>query len=94
MAAKKEEVLSTKEVEQIFHDEKTKQLAMDKVPLFIPEDPLNIDKFRFVSVNGVQYYLAVGKQIEVPVCVAEVYHDSYARTQQAKAQITTDVEIN
>lgn len=92
MAAKKE-ALSTKEVEQIFADEKSKQLAMDKVKLFIPEDPINVDKFRFVGVNGVNYYLAVGKEIEVPACVAEVWNDSYVRTQQAKAQITTDIEI-
>ena len=93
MAAKKEEVLSTKQVEEIFADEKQKQLAMPKVKLFIPEDPINVDKFRFVGLNGVNYYLAVGKEIEVPACVAEVWHDSYARTSQAKAQINTDVEI-
>jgi hypothetical protein len=92
MAAKKE-ALSTREVEQVFADEKTKQLSMDKVKLFIPEDPINVDKFRYVQVNGVEYYLGVGKEIEVPACVAEVWHDSYSRTQQAKAQIKTDIEI-
>jgi hypothetical protein len=84
---------STREVEQEFSNEKAKQLAGKKVALFIPEDSINPDKFRYVQVNGVEYYLAVGKQIEVPECVAEAWNDSYVRTAQAKAQIKTDIEI-
>lgn len=85
--------LQEKEIEKVFADEKAKQLAMPKVKLFIPEDPINVEKSKYVQINGVEYFLAVGKQIEVPECVAEVWHDSYARTQQAKAEIKTDIEI-
>lgn len=86
-------VKQTKEVEKEFANEKARQLESNKVKLFIPEDSINVDKFRYVQINGVEYYLAVGKEIEVPECVAEVWHDSYARTAQAKAQIKTDIEI-
>lgn len=91
--ATKEERLQTKEIEQAFADEKQRQLAQPKVKLFIPKDPINPEPTRYVQINGVEYFLGVGKQIEVPECVAEVWHDSYTRTEQAKAEITTDIEI-
>lgn len=82
------------QVKQEFASEKEKQMAMPKVTILIPKDPLNKENAKWVCVNGVDYYLAVGKQIEVPECVAEVWNESYEKTQAAYERINAENSAN
>ncbi|NPV90068.1 MAG: hypothetical protein HPY50_04740 [Firmicutes bacterium] len=68
-------------------------MAEPKVRLFIPRDKLNPVGHRWVCINGIEFYLAVGKEIEVPRCVAEVWNNSFTETQAAEERITTDNEV-
>lgn len=72
---------------------KDKILQGKKVKIRIPSDPINKNKTVFVSVNGVPFYLATGKQIEVPEAVAEAWQNSYEATIEAYEKIKADNEI-
>jgi hypothetical protein len=87
-------VKSTKELEKEVLSEKERQLKQPKVDLFIPKDPLNPNNTRWVCVNGVEYYLAVGKKIKVPACVADVWNESYTATQEAYDKINTNNSVD
>lgn len=76
-----------------FQSMKDKIMAQPKVKLFIPKDKLNPAGHRWVCINGVEFYLAVGKEIEVPQCVAEVWNNSFNETMKAEERITTDNEV-
>lgn len=86
-------IKSTKDIENEFLSEKEKQLAMPKVKMFIPKDKLNPTNYKWICVNGVEYYLAVGKEVEVPQCVADVWNYSYNQTIMAEERIKPDNEI-
>jgi ribosomal protein S12 len=75
------------EIEKEFQTDRERILAQPKVKLFIPVDRSNPDKHREVIINGVQFILAVGKQLEVPQVVAEVWQDSYSRTIEAEQRM-------
>jgi hypothetical protein len=75
---------SQKEVEQELLSDREALLAQPKVKLFIQPDRNNPAKDRFVMINGQEWRLAVGKQLEVPQTVAEVWNDSFARTVEAE----------
>lgn len=85
MADKKPEVKELKGKEKITQAKKRK--------IFIPKDPINKNNTVWVSVNGVDYYLATGKSIEVPEPIAEAYETSYADTIAAYEKINADKEI-
>lgn len=82
-----------KDVEQAFASEKERQLAEERVTITIPMDPLNKQKTVWVCLNGVEWYLAVGKPIEVPKSIAEVWNESYSKTMQAQANMEKSEEI-
>lgn len=73
-----------KEIEKELLTEREAILAQPKVKLFIPVDRNNPLKHREVIINGQEFILAVGKTIEVPAVVAEVWQDSYSRTIEAE----------
>ncbi|MGF6951870.1 hypothetical protein QF028_004375 [Neobacillus sp. B4I6] len=73
-----------KEVEKELLSDRDAILAQPKVKLFIPHDRSNPAKHRTVIINGQEFILAVGKQLEVPEVVAEVWNDSYSRTVEAE----------
>jgi hypothetical protein len=75
------------EIEKEFLTDRERILAQPKVKLFIPVDRNNPEKTKLVIVNGQDFYLAVGKQLEVPQVVAEVWQDSYSRTIEAEQQM-------
>lgn len=76
--------ISQKEVEKQLLSDREAILAQPKVKLFIPLDRNNPAKDRVVIINGQEWRLAVGKQLEVPQVVAEVWNDSYNRTLEAE----------
>lgn len=76
-----------------FQSMKDQIMAQPKVKLTIPKDKLNPVNHRWVCVNGIEFYLAVGKEIEVPQCVAEVWNNSFNETLRAEERITTDNEV-
>lgn len=82
-------VSTQKEIEKELLSEREAILAQPKVKLFIQPDRTNPAKHREVIINGQEWILAVGKTLEVPQVVAEVWQDSLNRTieaEQAMAQ--------
>lgn len=75
------------EIEKEFLSDREAILAQPKVKLFIPMDRTNPAKHREVIINGQEFILAVGKQLEVPQVVAEVWQDSYSRTIEAEQRM-------
>lgn len=65
----------------------------EKVTITIPRDRMNPQKHVWVSVNGQEYYLAVGKPIQVPKVVADVWQDSYNRTLAAEEAMEANFEL-
>lgn len=62
--------------------------AMKKVPLIIPDDPLNPgDKVVPIGFNGVVYTVPRGIQVDVPEAIYMIYQDSYSRTREANQRI-------
>lgn len=62
--------------------------AMKKVPLIIPDDPLNPgDKVVPIGFNGIVYTVPRGVQVDVPEAIAQIYQDSYTRTREANQRI-------
>jgi ribosomal protein S12 len=70
-----------------------KILAGPKVKLFIPHDRTNPSKHREVIIEGQEFILAVGKELNVPQVVAEVWQDSYSRTIQAEQNMSRFDEL-
>ena len=86
------QIIEKKETPEFFST-KERIMAQPKVSLFIPKDRLNPVNHRWVCINGVEFYLAVGKEIKVPECVAEVWNNSFNETMAAEERITTDNEV-
>jgi hypothetical protein len=82
-----------KELDQDFLSDREAILAQPKVKLFIPADRTNPSKHREVIINGQEFILAVGKTLEVPQVVAEVWNDSYSRTIEAEQRMEQFSEI-
>lgn len=87
MAEKKQEVL------EVVLNGRDAIVKAPKRKIFIPQDPINKNKTIWVMVNGVDYYLATGKSIEVPEPIAEAYETSYAATMEAYESINAEQEI-
>lgn len=75
---------SQKEIEKELLSEREAILAQPKVKLFIQPDRSNPAKHRTVIVNGQEFIIAVGKKVEVPQVVADVWNDSYTKTVEAE----------
>jgi hypothetical protein len=75
---------SQKEVEKELLSEREAILAQPKVKLVISPDRSNPSKTRTVIINGQEFILAVGKPLEVPQVVAEVWQDSFNKTIEAE----------
>jgi hypothetical protein len=86
-------VKTQKEIEQELQSERDAILAQPRVKLFIAPDKTNPAKHREVIINGQEWVLAVGKMLEVPQVVAEVWNDSYARTIEAEQSMEQFNEI-
>jgi ribosomal protein S12 len=76
-----------KELEKEYQSKIDQIMAGPKVKLFIPADRSNPSKHREVIIEGQEFILAVGKQLEVPQVVAEVWQDSYSRTIEAEQRM-------
>lgn len=63
------------------------------VRMFIPQDKLNKSNHVWIGLNGDEAYLAVGKNIEIPAPIAEIYNNSYQGTIEAESKINTGTEI-
>lgn len=62
--------------------------AEEKVPLFIPSDPLNPGMKQFkIWINGVQYKLNREQDLKVPKSVYEVYMRSITGTAKALSKV-------
>lgn len=75
---------SQKEIEKELLSDREVILAQPKVKLVISPDRSNPSKHRTVIINGQEFILAVGKPIEVPQVVADVWNDSYNKTIEAE----------
>lgn len=65
-----------------------KQLeGMKKVSLTIPEDPLNPDDVVPVGWNGIIYAIPRGVEVEVPKVIADIWRESYQKTQEVNKRI-------
>jgi hypothetical protein len=73
-----------KEIEKELLNDREAILAQPKVKLTIPPNPLDPAKHRTVIVNGQEFILAVGKPVEVPQVVADVWNESYTKTIEAQ----------
>jgi hypothetical protein len=85
--------ISQKEVEKQLLSDREAILAQPKVKLYIPLDRSNPSKHRVVIVNGQEFDLAVGKQLDVPQVVADVWNESYSKTIQAEFEMERFNEI-
>lgn len=81
------------EIEKEFQTAREAILAQPKVKLFIAPDRSNPSKHREVIINGQEFILAVGKQLEVPQVVAEVWQESYSRTIEAEQRMSQFNEL-
>jgi hypothetical protein len=81
------------EIERELQTDRERILAQPKVKLFIAPDRANPSKHREVIVNGQEFILAVGKTLEVPQVVAEVWNESYSRTIEAEQRMSQFSEI-
>jgi hypothetical protein len=84
---------SQKEIEQELLSERDAILAQPKVKLFIQPDPSNPSKHRTVIINGQEFVLAVGKQLEVPQPVADVWNESFTKTLEVQYNMEQFNEI-
>lgn len=91
MAEKK--VAVNEEKEEVVLSGRDAILKAPKRKIFIPQDSINKNKTVWIMVNGVDYYLATGKSIEVPEPIAEAYETSYAATIEAYERINAEQEI-
>ncbi|WP_050613336.1 hypothetical protein [Bacillus testis] len=82
-----------KEVENEFLSEREAILKQPKTKLFIQPDRINRATHQEVIINGQKWVLAVGKQLEVPQVVADVYNESVAKTLQAEYDMDKFDEI-
>lgn len=64
--------------------------AEKKVPIFIPDDPLNPDDVVPVGINGVIYTIPRGQQFEVPESIYNVWKNSYDETTKANKKIKVE----
>ncbi|AGY47929.1 hypothetical protein Plant_7 [Bacillus phage poppyseed] len=60
---------------------------MPKKLIHIPEDPNNPDDVVSITWNGVTYAVPRGQQFEVPYVIADIFYDSYKRTQEVNKRI-------
>ncbi len=57
-------------------------------PIFIPKDPQNKDDTHYpIGVNGIIFNVRRGEMVQVPLAVAEVWEDSFRRTEEANDRI-------
>lgn len=82
-----------KEVEKDLETSVNALKEQKKVKITIPRDRNNAAKHVWVCVNGQEYYLAVGKELEVPEEVARVWTDSYNKTIEAEYNMDKFNEI-
>jgi hypothetical protein len=82
MAAKTEKELQQEEL-----NFKQQLDAMPKVAIMIPVDPLNKGDVVPIGCNGVVYAVPRGKQFMVPELIAQIWMDSYEKTQKANDKI-------
>lgn len=61
--------------------------AEKKVPIFIPESPLNPNEVVPVSINGVTYAIPTGEQFMVPESIYNVWKYSYDETRKANIKM-------
>jgi hypothetical protein len=61
--------------------------AEKKVPIFIPENPLNPNEVVPVSINGVTYAIPTGESFEVPESIYKVWKYSYDETRKANIKM-------
>ncbi|MBA9088726.1 hypothetical protein FHR92_005244 [Fontibacillus solani] len=66
---------------------KSQLKKMKKVKLTIPEDPLNPDDVVPVGWNGIIYAIPRGIEVEVPEVIAEIWRESYQKTQEVNKRI-------
>jgi hypothetical protein len=85
---------SEKQIERDLAKEEVSVKAMlakeKKVPIFIPEDPLNPDDVVPVGINGVVYAIPRGQQFEVPESIYKVWKYSYDKTVEANKRIKVE----
>jgi hypothetical protein len=65
---------------------------MKKVKLTIPEDPLNPDDVVPVGWNGIIYAIPRGIEVEVPEVIADIWRESYKKTQEVNKRIRESVK--
>lgn len=66
--------------------------GMPKRRILIPFDPLNpTDVVVPIGINGVTYAIPRGKAFDVPEPIADIWEESYAKTQAANQRIKVQV---
>ncbi|AIW03642.1 hypothetical protein CPT_Pascal7 [Bacillus phage Pascal] len=71
-------------------EEKTLKQQLDAMPkkaIHIPEDPVNPDNVASVTWNGITYAIPRGQDFEVPYVIADIWRESYRKTQEVNLRI-------
>ncbi|MDP4160857.1 MAG: hypothetical protein Q8911_14020 [Bacillota bacterium] len=68
-------------------------IGEELVPLMIPFDKQNPSKERFLCINGNQIWLGVGKPLQVPKSIADLWNHAYMRTLEAEEKMSQEIEI-
>ena len=82
-----------KEIDNEILSERDAILQQPKTTLYIQPDRMNKATHQEVIINGQKWVLAVGKKLEVPQVVADVYNESLARTLQVESDMDKFDEI-
>lgn len=69
---------------------KEQLLKEKKVPIHIPDDPLNPDDVVPVGLNGVIFAIPRGQTFEVPESIYNVWKYSYDKTVEANRKIKVE----
>lgn len=88
--SKQEEKKIEKEIEKQERSFKEQLAKEKKVPIHIPDDPLNPDDVVPVGLNGVIYAIPRGQSFEVPESIYKVWKYSYDKTVEANKRIKVE----
>lgn len=86
------ETLTEKQIQNEIDDMKSKLDKEPKVPIYIPDDPLNADDVVPVGVNGVIYAIPRGQSFQVPKSIYEAWKYSYDNTKKANDKIKKSMD--
>lgn len=92
--AKAEQIEANLEA-KIAKEEKTLKQRLEEMPkvkLRIPPDPANPNDVQVVGWNGIIYTIPRGKSFEVPEVIAQIWEESYEKTEAINLKIEQSMD--